>query len=271
MKKSIDHKALFEGFQNTPKLWTTDELFSLKQFHIQNTNVNFITEPKSKPLRLGKWIEAYTSFQLKKQTGIEIISENTKINRDKQTIGELDFLFLKDSQPIHLEIAYKFYLFDHTQNYNDAITPWIGPNRNDSLLFKIEKLRDKQLPLLYRKETREVLQKHSLNPDNFQQFVNLKAQLYLPYHQKLTDNKPLNTQCIYGWHLGFDNLEMLQEHLFYIPEKLEWLKEPVDSVVWLKFEEAQSAILEYIERNQSPLCWIKNTHNEIQKCFITWW
>ena len=42
-----------------------------------------------------------------------VLSENIQIQENvNQTIGELDCLFLDESQPIHLEIQFKFYLYD---------------------------------------------------------------------------------------------------------------------------------------------------------------
>jgi hypothetical protein len=39
--------------------------------------------------------------------------ENIQVIEDKKTIGEIDFLLKKNTkQVIHMELAYKFYLFD---------------------------------------------------------------------------------------------------------------------------------------------------------------
>ena len=43
-------------------------------------------------------------------------------------------------QVIHMELAYKFYLFDPNIS-SESINNWIGPNRNDSLNEKLEKLK----------------------------------------------------------------------------------------------------------------------------------
>ena len=271
MKRPIDHQAQFEGFQNTPTLWETNELFSLKQFHIQNTSANFIPKLMPKSMRLGKWVEAYTSFQLQKQTGIEIIAENKKIYREKQTIGELDLLLFQINQPIHLEIAYKFYLYDTTQDYDNPLAPWIGPNRKDSLLFKLEKLKEKQLPLLHKVEAKNSLEEYGLSASTINQYVCFKAQLFLPYQNRTMTIDMLNPNCVYGWYLGFNEIALLNSNSFYIPSKLEWLITPNDSVEWLNYDDAVSIIKEAIERKQSPMCWIKSSTNQLQKCFITWW
>ncbi len=262
---------MFEGFQNTPLLWETDSVEGLKQFPVKNTSETYIPKSTSKPLRLGKWIEAYTSFQLQKQHNIEVLVENLQIRREKQTIGELDLLLLKNNLPIHLEIAYKFYLYDTTKTYTDDLEHWIGPNRNDSFVYKINKLREKQLPLLYQNETIKVLETKSLNPYDFEQYVSFKAQLFLPYLQTDINMPTLNKKCIQGWYISFDSINQLRTYKFYIVNKLDWLCKPNFEVNWLVYEEAYIAIKSYIGDKQSPLCWIKNQNNDLQKCFITWW
>jgi len=54
----------------------------------------------------------------------------------------------ENNKPIHLEIIYKFYLYDPSIGLTQ-LDHWIGPNRRDSLVKKLTKLKQKQLPLLY--------------------------------------------------------------------------------------------------------------------------
>jgi len=62
-------------------------------------------------------------------------------------VGELDCLILRDKKPIHLEVIYKFYLYDASVG-DTEIAHFIGPNRKDSLIEKLTKLQEKQLPIL---------------------------------------------------------------------------------------------------------------------------
>jgi len=262
---------MFDGFQNTPLLWKTGEIEGLKQFDIQYTDNVFTPNSTTTKLRLGKWIEVYTSFVLKQQPNIRIIEENLQIKDDNQTIGELDVLLLKDYEPIHLEIAYKFYLYDIKATYANPLAHWIGPNRKDSFVYKVGKLRDKQLPLLHHEETKKVLVQKKLNSEAFKQYVHFKAQLFLPYQKPYITTTPLNNDCIQGWHLSFSSINELKSNQFYIPSKLDWLCQPHLNVEWLEYHSAYQTIKSFIELGQSPLCWIKDQANHIQKCFITWW
>jgi hypothetical protein len=271
LDKTINFQNLFEGFQSTALLWTSSPIYELEQFKEIRTNKKFVHNAEHKTLRLGKWVEKFVTFQLQQNSAVKILRENLIVKKEKQTIGELDLLFLKNKNPIHLEIVYKFYLFDTQKKYDDDLRYWIGPNRNDNLIFKINKLKEKQFPLLYHPETQKTLEDYSIETTDFKQLVYFKAQLFLPFDNLEIDVHPLNSECITGWYLNYDRFEELKPFQFYIPKKLEWLSTPHNYVDWLSFSEAQIEIETYIESNRSPLCWLKNDTNEFQKCFITWW
>lgn len=263
---------MFEGFQNTPLLWHTDEeLVGLKQFLPNDCETTFIPESTHKKLRLGKWVEAFVSFQLSKQGNIKLIIENLQIKKNKQTVGELDVLFIKENQPIHLEIIYKFYLYDPTKNCDSKLENWLGPNRNDALVYKLDKLKSKQFPLLYRDETKVALKDYPLDVNAVEQLVCFKAQLFVPYTNENLDVKPLNSNCVVGFYLPFKAIELLKNLQFYVPTKLEWLIIPHQNVSWLDFETAHVLIKIQIKEKRSPLLWTKDANTTIKKCFITWW
>lgn len=271
LQKEFGFKDRFKGFQNTPLLWNFDAVKSLVQFKISSSRSMYNTERHQKKLRLGKWIEIFTAFQLQQIDGIEFITENLQIRNNKQTIGELDVLLLQNEKPIHLEIAYKFYLYDDTQVYTNFLDYWIGPNRTDSLMLKLKKLINKQLPLLYKPETKEVLNALGFKSQNFEQFVNFKAQLFVPYNKRPIEFNLLNKDCVQGFYIHFSEVELIADYLFYIPTKLDWLVEPTLSVDWLNFDGTLPLLQVYIDKKQSPLCWLKNENYQLSKCFITWW
>ena len=271
MISSLDFQELFEGFQNTPILWQSSAVYNLEQFCAASTSGQYALESEPKKLRLGKWVENFVAFQLKQQNDINILEENLQIKDNKITIGELDLLFLKDDQPIHLEIIYKFYLYDSKEDNTNALYNWVGPNQNDALVFKLSKLKEKQLPLLYHPKTQDTLKQYSFHINAIKQNVCFKAQLFLPYKNQNININPLNSQCIIGWYLNFERINELKHFQFYIPEKLEWLCLPKTNVNWLEFEAAKTEIQSQIKNKRSPLCWVKNEVGVLQKCFITWW
>ena len=128
----------YEGFLETPCLWKTNVVSNLIQFEI-NSESDKIDISIDENLRLGKYVERLVSFELSQQENISILAENVQIQKDKRTLGELDCLLLKNNKPIHLEIIYKFYVYDESVGNNET-DHFIGPNRKDSLIEKLTKL-----------------------------------------------------------------------------------------------------------------------------------
>jgi hypothetical protein len=103
-------------------------------------------------IRLGHLAERIVSELIKSSSNYKVLYENIQVIEDKNTIGEIDFIIeeILTKRVIHIELAYKFYLFDPSIS-SEPINNWIGPNRNDSLKEKLDKLKNKQFPLLYHK------------------------------------------------------------------------------------------------------------------------
>ena len=81
----------------------------------------------------------------------------------------------------------------------------------------------------------------------------------------------VNNNCIQGYYLHYTDIEQLKENQLYIPSKLDWLTEVHDYVTWLGYNEGVKVIEESITQERSPLCWIKDKNNSLQKVFIVWW
>ena len=158
------------GFLATPPLWTKTA-FGLSQFEMPSIDLStFVAQPIPSKLRLGHQIE-YIFKQLLDQTErYKVLAHNIQILRDKNTIGELDFIVedrFRESKKIHIELTYKFYILDDT--IKEPIHRLIGPNRKDSFFTKMEKTRDKQLPLIFTPEGRTTLSTLDINADELEQ------------------------------------------------------------------------------------------------------
>ena len=81
-------------------------------------------------IRLGHLAEKIVSELIKSSANYKVLYENIQIIDGKKTIGEIDFIIeeLKTKALIHMELAYKFYLFDPSIS-SEPINNWIGPNR----------------------------------------------------------------------------------------------------------------------------------------------
>ncbi len=267
--KSKDIQLQYQGYFHTPLLWKKKRLFGLKQLELSNCVETVFNEDIPENLRLGKRVERFVSHELKQYDAIKILKENIQIQNEKLTIGEIDCLLKHHETAIHLEIIYKFYLYDDTVGTTE-IDHWIGPNRNDSLLAKLTKLKEKQLPLLYNHHSKPILKSLNLNANELQQFVYFKAQLFIPY-KKEVEFSVLNKRCLNGFYIHFSEIAQFSGCKFYIPSKINWLQEIQIQVSWLTYQQFFIKIEVVINQKTAPLCWIKHPNGEVQKFFIVWW
>ena len=260
----------FIGYNKTPFLWESDNVNQLDQFKIDFKEINRISLDSINFTRLGKLVEQFVFIQLQQNKSISIIAQNLQIIVDKVTIGEIDCLIKYLNKFIHLEIVYKFYLYDEHIDTGD-LDHWIGPNRKDNLVFKLNKLKKKQLPLIHHFKTKELLQKINLNPELIDSMVFFKAQLFVP--KKLTDNtfKIINNKCIIGYYIGMSEYKSLSDSEFYMPSKLDWLTEPHHNVNWMSKINFTPYLEAEINQCRSPLCWIREKKSILKKIFIVFW
>ncbi len=255
---------------STPPLWQGTEVSPYEQIELSLTPLPPPTEVSFAPRRLGKLVEAFVFHQLQLSPSVNWLTDNLQIQDGKITVGEIDALYVANGTPIHLEVAYKFYLLDTLTTYSDPIARWIGPNRNDHLHYKLAKLHTRQFPLLYTPLARGYLNRYQLKPEQLQQSLCFKAQLFLPYGQQL-DISPLNQDCVVGFHLPFRALATLEHYSFYIPSKLDWLLTPQPDISWQDYPEARQELAAVIKDKRSPLVWLKDTQGNLSKGFVTFW
>ncbi|TVZ55023.1 hypothetical protein OD91_0264 [Lutibacter sp. Hel_I_33_5] len=259
----------YEGYLQTNCLWKGNAIYELNQFELNSKSIQINLKIDEK-LRLGKYIERLVSFELQQKNNISIVCENIQIQQEKITLGELDSIILKDKKPIHLEIIYKFYLYDDSID-KDQIECFIGPNKKDSLVEKLNKLKEKQLPLLYSKECKKYLKEYNLKPKEVEQQVYFKAQLFVPYSNQNIQLKKINPDCIIGFYINLEQIQHFKNYKFYIPNKKDWLIIPFTNIDWLGFSEFKEITKSILERQFSPLCWLKEPNGEIKKIFLVWW
>jgi hypothetical protein len=263
-------KKQFQGFINTPALWKDSLVFGMEQFILPELTLNNEIPEFNPKIRLGKLVENFVFEVLNQSSSTELLAENIQIRKEKISIGEIDCILKSLNEFIHLEIVYKFYLFDDQISGSD-LHKWVGPNRNDTLVHKLTKLRDKQLPILYKEETKRSLDTLNLDFENILQKVLFKAQLFVP-RAKLSDTFPtINNHCIKGFYISYNDLTDLKFDMFYIPSKRDWLTEPNKEVEWLNFEDFNTQITVYFKEERAPLCWLKKSDGTMEKFFVVWW
>src|SRR5690606_18919901 len=222
---------------------------------------------------LGKRMEKYFSLGLKRSRKYRVLAENIQIIKDKITLGEIDFILedLQTGKTIHVELVYKFYVYD--PSIKNEMERWIGPNRKDSLLQKLIKIKDSQFPFLFNSQTKRVLEKLNIYSENIEQLVCFKAQLFIPKRIHKENFYSLNQKCISGYWITFSEFDTTEyfNFLFFAPKKQNWPVQPEYQDIWFSFDEIKLQILKLFTEKKSPLIWMKINSQKFEKFFVVWW
>ena len=267
----------YRAFVNCPSLWTSPAApFSMFSFPSRecDTSDKDIFAPEN--IVFGKKMESFFSHAIQQSKRYEMLAENVQIISDKVTLGELDFL-LRDKeteQIFHVELACKFYLYHASRTGKNEFSAWVGPNQNDFLDRKIEKLKTRQLPLLHHPECKKWLSNELKISDSSQilQQVHFPANLFLPYG-KTDIPVDINTEAIKGFWLKPEELkdEVFELSQFYLPTKSDWLLPSTENVEWVNLHSALEQIEQMHQRKKSPLVWIKSPEGRLRNAFLVWW
>ena len=266
---STNHlQQLYASFCKTPLLWKGADIGNLPQLEIENYHPVFLRKVE-RYLRLGQLAEQFVFNQLETSKSVRILAENKQIQNERKTVGELDAIIKFRDEAVHLEIVYKFFLYDDTITAS-GLQNWIGPNRKDSLNEKLNKLSEKQLPLLYSGYCQDLLETLNLCAEDLQQQVLFKAQLFTPFNQDL-DFGDLNPDCHQGFYFRLNQLEEFKNHEFHIPPKIDWLLEAHTQADWLAYEVFIPEANRFLKAQKAPMFWMRNKNGELTKAFLVWW
>ncbi len=273
---SLKHQYL--GFTNSTSLLKseTSSYFTIFNFeeltkntiHPENIEIN-IRENEV----LGKRVEHFFEYCITISKRFDILAKNIQVFDDKITIGELDFIVkdLQQNKVLHIELVCKFYVYDTT--LGDGLERWTGPNRKDSLLQKVKKLTLKQFPLLYKKETKPILENLHLDSSKIDQQVCFISYLFIPFILKNDTFPFINNKCIVGFWIK-SNAFTIEEYggsQFYLPQKKDWISNPKYCTTWLSFEEILPQIQSSLSQKKSPLLWMKENEDSFIRFFVVWW
>lgn len=265
-------KNQFLGFYHTQALF--DKLDGLNQFKFEEINFldhNFDDLEIIQKLPLGKRVEYFFEYYIKHSHRYNIVNKNIQIIKDGSTLGEIDFILFDkiNNRYEHVELVYKYYLYDIY--FKKELDRYIGPNRNDTLLKKIDKLKNKQLPLLFNPATKEYIS--NINLENIKQSVCYKANVYIPlcFTSKTT---PFFHNCeIRGFYIKreeFITQNVFKGFIYKIPHRYDWVCDEKLNNDWISYNEALKEIDFFLTLKKSPLIWMKDKET-IKSFFITWW
>ncbi len=264
----MNWKKRFVGYLNTPLLWE-GTYFGIEQLKLEPIAPPEFTGAIPSKVRLGFLAEEFTFDYWNHHPEVDIICKNIQIEGNQQTIGEIDAVLRVNSKLIHTEIAYKFYLFD-PEHGNNEIQHWIGPNRKDTLLAKLERIKEHQLPMIHLPETKTALSKFVDETEEITSKVWIKGQLFVPFGKEMNINS-LNSDCIAGFYVDFDKMAQFSSAKFFLPTKQDWFLDVHEGVEWKDVSKVIEEIQPILERHFSPLLWKKEANGALSKMFIVWW
>ncbi len=265
-------------FIQSPGLTIRSKGYSLDSFdfygeEILNSDFRF---PRSSIIGLQAeecfraYLEQSTLYRLL-ASNLQIYGPRAKGSRERITLGELDYIVrdLVKAENVHIELACKFFLFDPNAAAVEEGS-WIGPNRRDSLLEKLDKIKTNQFQLLGSAEAIQKLASLNIDPPTQQQ-VCFKAFLFIPKAMDLADFSDNYRQCIAGYWIPYKDLKN-EDHdaQFAIPNKKEWLLPFHHIKSWLPFPELKHEVDAHIENRKSPLIY-KRTPGNFERFFVVWW
>ncbi len=258
-------------FCNAPELDVSSETFSFKPFSVVSlaAEISEVKFPSEK--LLGKQAEFLFEHVLNQSTAYQLLASNVQIHGEEETLGELDYLVqdAKTEEVLHVELACKFYLLDKGLG-SDLIQQWIGPNRKDRLIDKLEKLKSKQFPMLFAPETKAVLDSLAIAATHVEQQLCLKAFLFLPKGVKRNALPENFRKCVVGTYITPSEFTEHPTAQYAFPQKKEWLLPPAQLSNWYTYEDALVYLKKCMHERRSPLVY-KKTESALEKFFVVWW
>ena len=172
--------------------------------------------------RLGHYFEQLVFYWLEVSKHFEILTSNHPLRNTKGiTKGEVD-LIVRDTRTDtieHWELAVKFYL----ALPGEKGPLFIGPNANDYLHLKLQKLVEHQCGILKTEEGIQLLKDLNIEAVSARLFV--KGALY--YHPKMTySNSPaINPRHNKGWWIYYNEVQefLKEDSQFLLLHKKDWL------------------------------------------------
>lgn len=267
-KKSTN---ILNSFIGAPTLKIDSRFYPFSHFNFSETQIAESDFHFPYNSIIGLQAEACFEAYLTHSKHYELLVSNLQIPGDNQTLGELDYIVrnLETDEVLHIELACKFYLYDIAAG-NSEEARWIGPNRKDSLLEKLEKIRSKQFPLINFPETIEHLKRLKIEIPTSQKLC-IKAFLFT--HKK-TEINLLNDNykaCIVGyWIYNYEFNEEDVDSQYAIPSKKEWLLPLQEITSWLSFTETKLEIDKHLQQYKSAMVY-KRKPQSIERLFVVWW
>ena len=221
---------------------------------------------------LGKQAETCFEYYLQHSKRYKLLASNIQIQGVTHTKGELDYLVYdaQEHKTIHIELTCKFYLYDSSLG-NQELKCWTGPDRKDTLIQKLDKLRLKQFPLLYSEEAIAEISHLNLDILSVTQQLCLKSYLFVKREEDVGNVLKDYKNAIVGYWIPFSEFASEdQDALYKISNKQEWLLPPENLKEFKSLTEVSSLLQLHISNKRSQLVY-KRKGKHIERFFVVWW
>lgn len=260
-----EHAGLhFRSLLETPSILKSSPISGVDLFEKIPSTVPTSKLPAKQ--RLGKFLEAMLYQCFEANSDFKVLLWGEQLIENGQTLGELDFLLedQSDGSLVHLEMAYKIYL------QLDAVEgryPFYGPKLKDSLEQKLQKLADRQFPLINHPHFQALIADRELRQELW-----IPGQIYLPAEFNSKLHKLANPESVAGAYMSLADFSASSEQdSYFMPPKIEWFLPPQPARDYLPKEQALPQLKASCAHQHSPLLWVKKTDGSLKKLFITHW
>ncbi len=263
----MNEKHLLSDFLGSPPLLHQHTNLQYAHWPIRENTGQYT--PINKQQKLGFMAEALFEQYLYQTPGCVLLAKNHQIIEDKKTRGELDFIVEHNHQAIHIELAYKFYLW-HPHVGSD-FNAWIGPNDKDRLDIKCKRLFEHQLPLA----SQVTLPTAQNTTTEIQSQYCLLGQLFSPWNiskHAVDWHKHINPAAWRGYWVTFPEFCSNKDFTglkFFRLDKWQYFLNPQTQVAWKTYSDFLAFIKSPNYPFKTQLLWYKTPTGNLGKLFIT--
>ena len=218
------------------------------------------------PNKLGFRFEQFIKQWIDHHPDLALVAANVQIFDDKRTIGELDLLVTNGGELEHWEVAIKFYL--GTGDGLDT-TSWHGPNPEDTLAKKVDRLSTHQLLLTEHPATRQLLADNNWQPRKVRCF--LKGRLFYPLDGSIVESPAgANPNHLKGWWQTADDFcNQARDTHYLLLEKSDWMSTIITDVTdLLSHTELIEQLQSFESRGSCHIAVIDASGYEVSRGFI---
>ena len=263
----------YQGFMKSQLIWN-GRAYGMTQFELPQISIDLSDlPPVPTDRRLGHQAEFVFLQLLNSCSEYFVLAHSIQLIHDKRTLGELDYIIqnIFTKEVLHVELTYKFYILDRA--ILEPINQIVGPNRKDTFVEKLNKTRDKQMPMLYSEPSKVALKKLGLDVANIRQLVAFYAHIFVPYVDRKFHIENLNENCVAGYWVSREQIlsEVFKNYVYYCPNKSEWLHIPHHERTWKSYQEIMEDVSSTLDEQRSVMLWKKEKKNlctVIERFFI---